>query len=74
MDADTLRAALIGFQQKREEIDRQMAEINAQLKGTNKPKAVKAARKHRMSPEGRKRIAEAQRLRWRKVHRAKKAA
>jgi hypothetical protein len=65
-----LEAALIGFQSQRDAIQRKIDDIRAQLGGgavrksataTSAPKAKKA---HRISPEGLKRIRDAQKRRW----------
>jgi len=79
LDKATLEAALVGYQQHLEQIQTKMAEIRRTLAGT--PAAASAAKgprkaaapakqKHRMSPEGRARIAAAQRARWAKVKKA----
>ena len=82
MDAATLQAALAGYRQQLDEIEQKMAELRRQLgKPSNgvKPKsagssspAKRRTRKHRMSEEGRARIAAAQRARWAKAKRAAK--
>jgi hypothetical protein len=82
MDAATLQAALTGYRQQLNEIEQKMAELRRQLgKPSNgaKPKSASPAgpvkrrtRKHRMSEEGRARIAAAQRARWAKAKRAAK--
>lgn len=73
MEEDYLPFALIGLEQRRDEIDTKIAEIRQLLGrsgGTPKttasaPSASKKAGKRRtMSPEARARIAEAQRARW----------
>jgi hypothetical protein len=86
MDTATLQAALVGYQQQLEMIQQKMAEIRRSLgKSASVPAAktngvvshagVKTApRKHRMSEEGRARIAAAQRARWAKSKRAAKKA
>jgi hypothetical protein len=82
MDAATLQAALAGYRQQLDEIEQKMAELRRRLgqrsNGT-KPKSASPAspakrrtRKHRMSEEGRARIAAAQRARWAKAKRAAK--
>jgi len=80
LDHGTLSAALVGYQHQLEHIETKMAELRRQLGGAA-PKAASASakpagrpKKHRMSAEGRARIAAAQRARWAKVKRAKKAA
>jgi hypothetical protein len=86
LDTSTLRAALAGYQQQLEHIESKMAEVRRQLR-TAAPTAKSAAsakvapergargpKKHRMSAEGRARIAAAQRARWAKIKRAKKTS
>ncbi len=83
LDSGTLQAALVGYQQQLEQIEAKMAELRRQLGGGTAKGAAKAvsaapptahARKHRMSAEGRARIAAAQRARWAKAKKAKKSA
>jgi hypothetical protein len=84
MDAATLEAALAGYRQQLDEIEQKMAELRRRLgKPSNgaAPKSASSAvlkkrrtRKHRMSEEGRARIAAAQRARWAKAKRAAKKA
>jgi hypothetical protein len=72
LDRATLEAALVGYQQQLHDIESKMTDLRRKL---GKPagsisvkKGAKAApRKHRMSAEGRARIAAAQRARWAKV-------
>jgi len=65
-----LEAALIGFQSQRDAIQRKIEEIKAQLGhgGARKTAAAstapKAQKTHRISPEGLKRIRDAQKRRW----------
>jgi hypothetical protein len=85
LDSATLQAALAGYQQQLEHIEAKMAEVrrllragSATAKSTASAKAEPARagrrpRKHRMSAEGRARIAAAQRARWAKVKRTKKS-
>ena len=79
LDTATLEAALIGYQQQIQQIEAKMAELKRQLgKGPAAAPAPKRAakprkQKHRMSAEGRARIAEAQRARWAKAKKAQKA-
>jgi hypothetical protein len=70
-----MEAALVGYQRQLEEIQTKMAELRRRLgrSAGHAPAAVKhsagaskAGRKHRMSAEGRARIAAAQRARWAK--------
>jgi hypothetical protein len=82
LDKATLEAALVGYQQRLQEIQTKMADLRRMLKQT--PAAAPAAKrarkaapqkqKHRMSAEGRARIAAAQRARWAKSKKAQKAA
>ena len=77
LDKATLEAALVGYQQQLQQIETKMAEIRRLVQGGSSagssPKrrtvATTAAKssKHRMSPEGRARIAAAQRARWAKA-------
>jgi hypothetical protein len=72
LDVATLEAALAGYQQRLDEIQKKMAEIRRQLGQTGR-KAKDSGRtslprnsrrRHRISAEGRARIAAAQRERW----------
>ncbi len=73
-----MEAALVGYQQQLQQIEAKMAELRTMLGHT--PSAALAAKrakkttprkqKHRMSAEGRARIAAAQRARWAKVKKA----
>lgn len=82
MDAATLQAALAGYRQQVNEIEEKMAELRRRLGKTSNGASPKSAapktavkrrtRKHRMSEEGRARIAAAQRARWAKAKRAAK--
>ncbi len=74
LDRATLEAALIGYQHQVEEIQGKIAAIRRMLTGgapaaAPKTKAAAAPRKqkHKMSEEGRARIAAAQRARWAKA-------
>jgi hypothetical protein len=71
-----LAAALVGYQHQLEHIQTKMAEIRAKLGKTPVKRAAAPAaapahtaprKKHRMSAEGRARIAAAQRARWAKA-------
>ncbi len=75
LDKATLEAALLGYRQQLQEIDAKMAEIRRMLSGSAakapaKPAVAPARQKHRMSAEGRARIAAAQRARWAKAKKA----
>jgi len=75
LDKPTLEAALVGYQQHLQEIEAKMADLRHLL--GKAPAGVSAARtarrtvpikqKHKMSVEGRARIAAAQRARWAKT-------
>ncbi len=77
LDTATLEAALIGYRQQLQQIDAKMADVRGMLGGSAGATPVKHAearapgkKKHRMSAEGRARIAAAQRARWAKVKNA----
>ena len=77
LDRATLEAALVGYQQQLQVIETKMTELRRRLGKPAGPgpvkKAVKSSpRKHRMSAEGRARIAAAQRARWAKTKKAQK--
>ena len=70
-DASLLEAALVGYQAELTRITSAMADIQKQLGHRNGRRvqlvaepAVPRKKKHRISAEGRARIAEAQRKRW----------
>ena len=75
LDKATLEAALVGFQQHLQQIEAKMTELRRMLgkapaAAPAAKRAVKTApakQKHRMSAEGRARIAAAQRARWAKT-------
>ncbi len=80
LDTATLQAALVGYQQQLDQIEAKMAELRRKLGKSAGVKPAAAAaptrsgpRKHRMSAEGRARIAAAQRARWAKAKKAKKS-
>ena len=79
LDRATLEAALVGYQQQLETIESKMAELRRKLGRPAGPGAATPAvkksvsRKHRMSAEGRARIAAAQRARWAKQKKTQKA-
>jgi hypothetical protein len=68
-DSGILQAALLGYQQQLEEINAKIADLRRRL-GTRSGAAAPATatrtsqKKHRISAEGRARIAAAQRRRW----------
>ena len=78
IDSSILGAALIGYQNRRAEIDAKIAEIRRQIDG-QAPQAsgsagpVAGPRKRVMSAAARKRIAAAQRKRWAEFKKAKEA-
>jgi phage shock protein A len=65
-----LEAALIGYQSQRDAIQRKIEDIRSQLGQGGARKAVatasapKVKKAHRISPEGLKRIRDAQKRRW----------
>jgi hypothetical protein len=67
-DTSLLEAALVGYQVQHDKITAAIADIHRQLGGrsaASSPKAKRqASKKHVISPEGRARIAAAQRKRW----------
>jgi hypothetical protein len=75
LDKATLEAALVGYQQHLQQIEAKMTELRRMLRQAPaaEPVAKRAKnagprkQKHRMSAEGRARIAAAQRARWAKV-------
>ena len=80
LDKATLEAALVGYQQHLQQIEAKMAELRRHLgkapaavpAAKRARKAAPAKQKHRMSAEGRARIAAAQRARWAKTKKAQK--
>ena len=76
LDKATLEAALIGYRQQLQQIEAKMTDIRRMLSGSSGAAQVKrdpattGKQKHRMSAEGRARIAAAQRARWAKVKNA----
>jgi hypothetical protein len=77
-DLALLQAALIGYQTELERINAAMADIQKRLahsrNGHIAPMPVAKGgpvKKHRISAEGRRRIAEAQRKRWAAAKKAK---
>lgn len=81
LDKATLEAALVGYQQHLRQIEAKMADLRRLIGHTNsgasvpavkraRSKAAPRKQKHRMSPEGRARIAAAQRARWAKAKKA----
>jgi len=75
LDHEILSAALLGYQQQHQEIEARMADLRRRLGGLSPaPAAAKAARKRRLSPEGRARIIAATKRRWAAVRKAKAKA
>jgi hypothetical protein len=73
-----MEAALVGYQQQLQQIEMKMVELRRKLgkpagPSPAKPAEKTAPRKHRMSAEGRARIAAAQRARWAKQKKTQKA-
>ncbi len=66
IDAETLRAALIGYQHEQSMIEEKIAELTRKLAGkaVNPQTAGTPKAKRHMSAAGRRRIAAAQRKRW----------
>jgi hypothetical protein len=67
LDNTLLEAALLGYQAEQKRIQAAIAELQKRIGGGKppKPKSQPAVRKkHRISAEGRARIAAAQRKRW----------
>jgi len=78
IDSSILGAALIGYQNRRAEIDAKIAEIRRQIGGQTPQRSASAGpvgppRKRVMSAAARKRIAAAQRKRWAEFKKAKEA-
>jgi hypothetical protein len=67
-DAALLSAALIGYQQKRAEIDKAIAEISARIDGNrgaaHVPGSNPTRKRKPLSAAARKRMAAAQKKRW----------
>jgi len=75
VDADFLSAALVGYQQKLQEIDARMADLRQRLGGLSTvPAPATVAPKRILSLAARKRIAAAQRKRWAAARKAKAEA
>jgi hypothetical protein len=68
-DQSLLQAALVGYEQERQRIEAAIADLRRRLgrSGSGRSSGSQAGpahKKHRISAEGRRRIAEAQRRRW----------
>jgi hypothetical protein len=78
LDHDILRAALVGYQIELQKLESAIASVKATIGGRNLPassstpaaRSTDGRRKRTMSPEARKRIAEAQKKRWAAYHKA----
>ena len=74
MDNELLQMALLGFQVQAAELEREIDQIKAQLKGRKLASATAKGqlphRTHHISAAGRARIAAAQRRRWAAAKRA----
>jgi hypothetical protein len=69
MDIDILRAALIGYEKQKADIEQRMSDLQRQLGNERSATATQDGapvrnRNHQISLEGRARIAAAQRKRW----------
>ncbi|MBI2688111.1 MAG: hypothetical protein HYX27_17540 [Acidobacteria bacterium] len=74
LDQSLLQAALLGFEAQLARLEGQIAQVKAKLPGGNRfgsdgnfdpdPVAGKRRKRRKVSEEGRKRMAEAQRRRW----------
>jgi hypothetical protein len=76
-DPATLRAALVGYQQRLDFVNSQIDQLRRKLGKTPGVPMIGAAalpRKHHVSPEGRARIAAAQRRRWAAARKAARAS
>jgi len=62
-DSEVLQMALIGYEQERRKLELAMDEIRSKLKSA--PTTATPQVPNRLSPAARKRIADAQRKRWR---------
>ena len=73
-DPTMIQAALVGYQQQLELIQTRIDQLRRKLgsRGVVAPEVKPAPRKHHVSPEGRARIAEAQRRRWAAVKKQQK--
>lgn len=77
LNSDILTAALIGFEVQKARIDNQIAEIRSQLDGGRaEPDAASDSGKpkRKVSAKARRRMAKAQKLRWKKVKQADEPA
>ena len=67
-DIETMRMALVGYQREQERIQAAIADLRKKLRETLGGGA-KELRRHRISAEGRARIADAQKKRWAEIKR-----
>jgi predicted transcriptional regulator len=67
LTTDILSAALEGFEAQKDRIDARIAEIRQMLGGGGTPQANTATPKRKVSAAARRRMAKAQRLRWKKI-------
>jgi hypothetical protein len=75
VDADFLSAALVGYQQKLQEIDARMADLRQRLGGSSPtPAPATAAPKRILSLAARRRMAAGQRRRWAAARKTKAEA
>lgn len=72
-DDSLLEGALLGFQKQLEQIDRTIADLQSQMRGEADGPSWGTARPVRrgLGPAARKRIADAQKLRWAEFHKRK---
>ena len=79
-DQSLLQAALIGYEQQRAEIEQRITDLRRQLGGRqgtaagSAASAVRVTGRRQMSVAARKRIAAAQRKRWKQFHQAQAPA
>jgi hypothetical protein len=75
LDNSLLEMALIGYAEQRREIENAIAAIRSQLRERSTPVATDGARPRRkLSAAARKRIAAAQKKRWKEFHQQKAEA
>ncbi len=72
-ESSLLQAALVGYQNHLEEINRAIAEIQQRLGGRAPNSAKSASGRRQLSAAARKRIADAQKKRWAAFHKDKKS-
>ena len=75
VDLSIVEMALIGYAEQRREIENAIAAIRSQLGGRSTPNATDGAKPGRkLSVAARKRIAKAQKTRWKEFHQQKAEA